>query len=568
VGVSVDWSGVTGAPATYPPAAHGHVGSDITSAVANATNASNAATAAAVPWLGVTGVPGTFPPEAHTHTGAQITSAVANATNATTAATATSVAWAGVTGAPATFPPATHTHTGAQITSAVANATTAATATSVAWSGVTGAPTSFPPGAHTHAGTDITSTVANATNASAVPWTGVTSKPATFPPSAHTHAGTEITSTVANATNAVSATTATTASSVPWTGITGAPTTFPPSAGSTSYIQNQTAANQVANIQISGTIDAVGQIHGGGTSGAAFRVGNDVDLVDINLPSAMRIQGVFDATEGNVYLGTGGVLSAQGDSWLSKQLIVGITPSTASDFALYVGNTAQGQKLARFGSGANPLFINSPDAAVGWNAYFDAGWRYGTAISGYAGFTAMAFNNSSPRIVTGMSAAAGVNPNIATIQQTLNVFSNNTIGVGVNIMDANKVINTNASGAYLALNGTWQTASSRAFKKDIVTLDDALSLLDEVRVVTYRYRPDHGDDGRRHVGVIAEEVPDLLATAARSSVAANELAALSLGANKALRKKVQLLEAENLRQQQLLRALELRLEKLEKRPAH
>ena len=85
------------------PVAHKHAGSDVTSPVSDAQNAS------AVPWAGVTGKPANFPPTGHQHAGGDITSPVANANAAAT------VPWTGVTGVPAQFPPAGHTHSGADI---------------------------------------------------------------------------------------------------------------------------------------------------------------------------------------------------------------------------------------------------------------------------------------------------------------------------------------------------------------------------------------------------------------------------------------------------------------------
>jgi hypothetical protein len=123
------------------------------------------------------------PVSAHTHPGTDISSPVANALNAS------AVPWTGVTGKPATFPPAAHTHPGSEITSQVPSAQAA---DAVPWTGVTGKPATFPPSAHTHPGSDITSPVANALTANAVPWAGVTGPPATFPPAAHTHNGADI----------------------------------------------------------------------------------------------------------------------------------------------------------------------------------------------------------------------------------------------------------------------------------------------------------------------------------------------------------------------------------------
>ena len=85
------------------PVAHKHAGTDVTSPVSDAQNAS------AVPWAGVTGKPASFPPTDHQHAGGDITSPVANANAAAT------VPWTGVTGVPAQFPPAGHTHSGADI---------------------------------------------------------------------------------------------------------------------------------------------------------------------------------------------------------------------------------------------------------------------------------------------------------------------------------------------------------------------------------------------------------------------------------------------------------------------
>lgn len=91
---TVPWSGVAGRPSTYPPEAHAsshasggsdavspaaigaaaashtHTGGDITSQVASA------ASAATVPWGGITGKPSEYPPTAHEHAASAITSGV------------------------------------------------------------------------------------------------------------------------------------------------------------------------------------------------------------------------------------------------------------------------------------------------------------------------------------------------------------------------------------------------------------------------------------------------------------------------------------------------------------
>lgn len=84
----VNFANIDGKPATYPPSTHTHPGTDVTSAVAEAThatsadNATSANSANSVPWAGVSGKPATFPPSSHQHGGGDITSAVAQASNA------------------------------------------------------------------------------------------------------------------------------------------------------------------------------------------------------------------------------------------------------------------------------------------------------------------------------------------------------------------------------------------------------------------------------------------------------------------------------------------------------
>lgn len=61
VGV-VKWGDIDGKPATFPPSAHTHAGSDITSKVSSASAADT------VPWTGVSGKPSSFTPSAHKST--------------------------------------------------------------------------------------------------------------------------------------------------------------------------------------------------------------------------------------------------------------------------------------------------------------------------------------------------------------------------------------------------------------------------------------------------------------------------------------------------------------------
>jgi hypothetical protein len=101
-----------------------------------------------------------------------------------------------------------------------------------------------------------------------------------------------------------------------------------------------------------------------------------------------------------------------------------------------------------------------------------------------------------------------------------------------------------SKGAFLSSTGVWTNASSREYKEDIRPLEDPLTLLRQIEVYRYRYRADHGDDGRTHVGVIAEELPEEVASVDGKGAPTGELIALSLAANRALLKQVEAQEVQ------------------------
>jgi len=77
-----------------------------------------------------------------------------------------------------------------------------------------------------------------------------------------------------------------------------------------------------------------------------------------------------------------------------------------------------------------------------------------------------------------------------------------------------------------SVNGQWLDASSRDYKRDIARLDDgeAISALKALKPVTYKFKGD--EQGDLNVGFIAEDVPDLVATADRKALNPLEIVAL------------------------------------------
>ncbi len=81
-----------------------------------------------------------------------------------------------------------------------------------------------------------------------------------------------------------------------------------------------------------------------------------------------------------------------------------------------------------------------------------------------------------------------------------------------------------AGGAYVTTGGVWTSASSRALKKDIRPLpaDEAVEALAALAPVTFKYKI----DDEAHVGFIAEDVPDLVASKDRKGLSALDIVAV------------------------------------------
>ncbi len=103
---------------------------------------------------------------------------------------------------------------------------------------------------------------------------------------------------------------------------------------------------------------------------------------------------------------------------------------------------------------------------------------------------------------------------------------------GLNYFGGNVGIGTQSPTHLFQLSGgaysdgaTWVNASSRELKENIDTLssDAAIKTLDGLTPVTFNYKTDAGD---RHVGFIAEDVPDLVATKDRKGLSAMDIVAV------------------------------------------
>lgn len=81
-----------------------------------------------------------------------------------------------------------------------------------------------------------------------------------------------------------------------------------------------------------------------------------------------------------------------------------------------------------------------------------------------------------------------------------------------------------ASGAYVTSGGVWTNASSREYKKDIRALssEDAMVAFNQLEPVSFKYKT----DDEQHVGFIAEDVPDLVASGDRKGLSSMDMVAV------------------------------------------
>ena len=81
------------------------------------------------------------------------------------------------------------------------------------------------------------------------------------------------------------------------------------------------------------------------------------------------------------------------------------------------------------------------------------------------------------------------------------------------------------SGAYVSTGGVWTNASSREYKTDIkqLTAERAMDTLTQLRPVEFAYK---ADSQEKHVGFIAEDAPELVASKDRKGMSSMDVVAV------------------------------------------
>jgi hypothetical protein len=120
-----------------------------------------------------------------------------------------------------------------------------------------------------------------------------------------------------------------------------------------------------------------------------------------------------------------------------------------------------------------------------------------------------------------------------------------------------------ANGATCTTGGVWTNASSRSLKENIqfLSTDEAMDALNKLNPVKYNYKVDETD---RHVGFIAEDVPDLVATADRKGLSPMDITAVLSRVVQEQQKMIREQQQVNREYKKIISDLQERIERIEK----
>jgi len=206
----------------------------------------------------------------------------------------------------------------------------------------------------------------------------------------------------------------------------------------------------------------------------------------------------------------------------------------ASNGNIGIGTTAPSRNLDV--SGGVPIMQNAGTAGFDFK---NTGATFGSSISvGTAG---------NPNLYGNWSAATNAKDDVTKVAWALRLdiggdrFRVVRVPVGgspADVFDVNGNGSiTSSTGAFLSAGGAWTDASSREYKENIkeLTSEEAINTLAGLNPIKYNYKTDKDE---RHLGFIAEDVPDLVAVKDRKGLSPMDIVAV-------LTKVVQELKARN-----------------------
>ncbi len=233
-----------------------------------------------------------------------------------------------------------------------------------------------------------------------------------------------------------------------------------------------------------------------------------------------------------------------------------------------VGTTAPFYKFAVNGEGSNRStlhFTNTGADVGGWltsvaanNFFVSSGAMWDTAAGGWVqkspdGLAVMAGSGPSGyRVMTRFGCPVDTACSLPITRMAIDYVGNVGFGIPLPAHPLHM-----ASGAHVTAGGIWMNASSRKYKDHIqeLALGDALKTIRNLNPVTFSYK---AEPTEKHVGFIAEDVPDLVATKDREGLSPMDIVAVM---TKVVQEQQGMIE----KQQEMIEKLNARLEDLERR---
>ncbi len=238
--------------------------------------------------------------------------------------------------------------------------------------------------------------------------------------------------------------------------------------------------------------------------------------------------------------------------------VAGGSSNRATGYATVVtggANNGASGNYASVGGGSNNVSSGNYATVTGGRdnvASGDYSIASGMSDTAAASYSFAGGYNTRVRASADYTFAFGEGCSTSTPRAVVFYHANGTTKLGVGVQNPEYPIHVQG-GAYC--DGTsWVDASSRLLKKDIrvLTPEEVKAILEElkrIQVVRFRYKADI--TGEEHIGVIAEEVPELLATPKRDGINTGDAIGFLLAAiqavceqNQELRQELEALKAQ------------------------
>jgi hypothetical protein len=149
-------------------------------------------------------------------------------------------------------------------------------------------------------------------------------------------------------------------------------------------------------------------------------------------------------------------------------------------------------------------------------------YLFGAASTATNNFVAFGGGNTIGNAATQLDLFTAPNTTTPVGYSRMTILGDGYVGIGTQTPSYPLQM---ASGARVTVGGVWTNASSREYKENIkgLKLEDAIDTLQGLNPVTFRYKVKPGEN---HVGFVAEEVPELVATEDRKGLSPMDIVAV------------------------------------------